>query len=111
MLATVVPGWAPAVGWAFGWGARTGDRHDNHWIDDVAVQSGYLLDVGTVSFGVSLNDGPKVDRTDGVPMTLDATLVSPNERRMTSDETLGSPNERRMTLECALMLWQGTTSP
>lgn len=51
---------ASQVGWAFGWGARTGDRKDDHWIDDVYVQSGYLLDIGEVEFGVSLNDGHDV---------------------------------------------------
>ena len=57
VLAATVPGWAPAVGWAFGFGARTGERKDDHWIDDVRVQSGYLLDQGSVAFGISLNGG------------------------------------------------------
>ena len=39
VLAATVPEWAPAVGWAFGFGARTGDRKDDHWIDDLRVQS------------------------------------------------------------------------
>ena len=57
VLATPLPAWAPQVGWAFAFGARTGDRKDDHWLDDLRVQSGYLLDVGTVEFGVSLNGG------------------------------------------------------
>ena len=57
VLACVLDDWAPVAGWAFGFGARTGDRKDDHWIDDLRVQSGYLLDVGHVAFGVSLNDG------------------------------------------------------
>ena len=60
VLAATLPAWEPAVGWAFGWGARTGDRKDDHWIDDVRVQSGFLLDTGDVAFGVSLNDGHDV---------------------------------------------------
>ena len=34
------------VYWDFGFGARTGDRKDDHWIDELRLQSGYLLDTG-----------------------------------------------------------------
>lgn len=38
VLAAHVLGWAPAVDWSFGFGGRTGDRKDDHWIDDITVQ-------------------------------------------------------------------------
>ena len=60
VLAATIPAWAPQVGWAFGLGARTGDRKDDHWIDSLHVQSGFLLDVGSVEVGVSLNGGNDV---------------------------------------------------
>ena len=55
-----IPRWEPQPDWQFGWGARTGDRKDNHWIDDVRVSSGFLLDTGAVAFGVTLNNGSDV---------------------------------------------------
>ena len=60
VIADQIPGWAPTTDWQFGWGARTGDRKDNHWIDDVRVSSGFLLDTGAVAFGVTLNNGSDV---------------------------------------------------
>ena len=65
VLQVYIPDWAPQVGWAFGFGARTGDRKDDHWIDNLQVQSGYLLDLGAVEFGVSLNGGADVSRLSG----------------------------------------------
>ena len=60
VLVAVVDEWRPEVYWQFGFGARTGDRKDDHWIDDLRLQSGYLLDTGDVAFGVSLNGGSDV---------------------------------------------------
>ena len=57
VLSATIPSWAPLAGWAFAFGGRTGERKDDHWIDDLSVQSGFLLDLGAVEFGVSLNGG------------------------------------------------------
>jgi hypothetical protein len=59
-LVAALPDWAPQVYWAFGFGARTGERKDEHWIDELQLQSGYMLDTGLVGFGVSLNRGADV---------------------------------------------------
>ena len=72
VLVCTVPSWAPEVGWSLGWGGRTGERKDNHWIDDLTVQSGYLLDVGTAEFGISLNDGHDISRL-GAPAVFTYT--------------------------------------
>ena len=60
VLSATVPAWAPRAGWAFGFGGRTGERKDQHYIDDLRVQSGFLLDLGSVEFGVSLNGGADI---------------------------------------------------
>ena len=53
------------AGWAFGFGGRTGERKDDHWIDDLRVRSGFLLDLGEVGFGISLNGGADVSLLGG----------------------------------------------
>ena len=34
-----LPGWAPQAGWRFGIGGRTGGATDNHWIDDLLIET------------------------------------------------------------------------
>ena len=36
-LVAIVETWTPEVWWNFGFGARTGDRKDDHWIDDLTL--------------------------------------------------------------------------
>ena len=60
VLSATVDAWAPRAGWAFGFGGRTGERKDDHFIDELRVQSGFLLDLGEVEVGVSLNGGADV---------------------------------------------------
>ena len=38
VLSATVDQWHPQVGWKFGFGGRTGQRKDDHWIDDLRVQ-------------------------------------------------------------------------
>jgi hypothetical protein len=54
VLSATIPSWAPQVGWAFGFGARTGDRKDDHWIDELTLSSGFLLDLGEVTWLLDL---------------------------------------------------------
>ncbi|MBM4244551.1 MAG: hypothetical protein FJ148_12145 [Deltaproteobacteria bacterium] len=39
LIEVTIPGWAPQAGWRFGIGGRTGGLTDNHWVEDLAIET------------------------------------------------------------------------
>ena len=56
LLSVPISGWSPGAGWRFGFGARTGGRVDNHWVDDVQLQTISCGD-GNLEPGEQCDDG------------------------------------------------------
>jgi hypothetical protein len=74
VLACTIPGWAPRSSWEFGLGANTGGANDNHWADNLVIQSNQYtatLDSlgGAGEVRLDLNSSNNITNTRGFGLT------------------------------------------
>ena len=65
-------GWAPQPDWQLAFSAASGFYADNHWVDDLRIQTGTNVADTVVPVSVALNGQQFVDVAEGLPYAFEA---------------------------------------